>query len=94
MTKTTTLMRCNGCHEQQEGTLVEAPLPDLRNTLWVRPPKGWFVTTAFSPAGEEIHKEGEAEAFKPEHEIVMAMVLCARCMALGRVVKIPEGTEN
>jgi hypothetical protein len=88
-------MRCNGCHQLSEGVLVDAPLPDLPNTLWVRPPRGWFTTTAFLDPGDVVGNEDTgAEGQVGTKGGILAIVVCERCMALGRVVKTDDKDTN
>lgn len=91
-----TEVTCNGCHQKAEAALhsAEIPDPEMRHTLWVRPPRGWWVTTAFLNPGTRVGNSRTGEEGEVEHGMTINILVCDRCMALGRLVKIPEESQN
>lgn len=85
MTTQKVSLTCNGCHLEEEGALFEGQLSGLTNTAWVRPPRGWFVTTAFVPAGAEVHNETTGGHGRSPAGRTLAIGICPRCAALGRI---------
>jgi hypothetical protein len=68
---------CNGCDEKQPCVIYQ----DLqihestKNTPWVRPPRGWFVTTVFFRQDVDGIQQMRC----------MNIFVCPRCMASGRI---------
>lgn len=76
-------VQCNGCGAQSEGVLYDAPLSGpgvIANTLWMRPPRGWFMCMVILKPGEQ--------------QKIANVVVCPSCMALGRVQRNVEKGDS
>lgn len=77
--------QCNGCGEVGKLKHVSIPMPDMSNSFWVRPPRGWFVTFATIAVGGEVGREGEEKTVTLDKPVQIAIFTCERCIELGRV---------
>jgi hypothetical protein len=86
--------RCNGCAVSEEGRILpfhahELPGANPVGTLFVRPPRGWYVVTCMITSEDEVRLEDSDESVMGATG-AMVLAVCPACAEKRRFYGAPS----